>query len=196
LKYLGTLIKLIAVAALLFPSIVARAENLNAILSKNDATTMFSLSRSAWENNVRQIKASGVGDFLITPSGEYTMSIRQNPDRGRLLVTPSYKPSNDITPWKLSVTVAADKEPVLSHYLNMSADIVKGVIQTSAREMAPEFSVMGYMARNPKTDMAPSLHFTIFRAGDFPPVDMMAKMGMVCPPQGGKQVCVRSSMIK
>jgi hypothetical protein len=90
--------------------------------------------------------------------------------------------------------VAADQEPALSLYMSMPFDVVKNVVQTSAREMAPEYSVMGYMVRNSKT--APSIHFTIIRAGDFPQIDVLTKMGKVCPPVGGKQMCVRTSMIE
>jgi hypothetical protein len=196
LNRFGIMAKLIFFAAISLPSFAARAGDRDAILSKDDVTAAFGLSETGWKNNVRQVKASGVGDFLIAPSGEYTMSIRPKPDAGLLLVSPSYKPSNKSTPWKLSVTVAADKEPALSYYMIMSADVVRGLIQTSARELAPEFSVMGYMARDPNSKVAPSIHFTIFRAGDFPPIDMMTRMGKVCPPQGGKQVCVRTSIIR
>ena len=179
-----------------FLGIEARAGNPDTILSKEDAGAMFNLSRVAWEEKARHVKAAGMGDFAIAPTGEYALSMRPNPGGGKLLVTPSYKATNENAPWKLSVTVAGDEEPAFSYYMSMSPDVVKELIQKSAREMAPEYSVMGYMARNPNSTVAPSIHFTIFRAGDFPPVDMMNKMGKVCPPRGGKQVCVLSSMIE
>jgi len=178
----------------LLASANAHAENPDAPLSKDSAREMFGLSRSAWEENARQVKAAGIGDFAIAPSGEYTLYMRPTPGAGLLIVTPSYKASKENTPWKLSVTVVADEEPVLSLYASMSPNDVENLIRTSAREMAPEYSVMGYMARNSQS--APSIHFTIFRAGDFPPIDMLTKMGRVCPPVGGKQRCVRSSMIE
>ena len=180
---------------LIVPSII-HAENPDALLSKDSADQMFSLSKEAWEENAHQIKAAGLGNFKITSTGGYTLVMRPTPEAGLLMVTPSYRKKTDSRPWKLSVTIAADQEPTISFYKSMSSEIVKKIILTSAREMAPEYSVMGYMARDPRTTIAPSIHFTIFRAGDFPPIDTLVKKGKVCPPVGGKQLCVRSSMIR
>jgi hypothetical protein len=185
--------------AILFPFLIgenALAENPDALLSKESSKQMFALSRLAWEENARQVKAAGVGDFEVTPTGEITLIMRPTQGAGLLMVTPWYRASKENAPWKLSVTIAADEEPALSLYRSMSRDVVKSLIQASARAVAPEYSVMGYMARTTQSSRAPSIHFTIFRAGDFPPIDMLVKMGKVCPPVGGKQVCVRSAMIE
>jgi len=196
-KYAGGGVKLLtAILFSLFITANALAEKPDALLSKESSKQMFSLSRLAWEENARQVKAAGVGDFKITKTGEFTLIMRPTQGAGLLMVTPSYKASKEKTPWKLSVTIAADQEPALSLYRSMPRDVVKRLIQASARAVAPEYSVMGYMARTTQTSRAPSIHFTIFRAGDFLPIDMLVKRGMVCPPVGGKQVCVRSSMIK
>ena len=69
-------------------------------------------------------------------------------------------------------------------------------VSSDSTQVAPEYSVMGYMARSSQGITAPAIHFTIFRAGDFPPIDMLNKLGKVCPPVGGKQMCIRSSMIE
>ena len=194
ISIVGTIKFLTALPIVFFVSANAHAENPDAILSKESARDMFGLSRSAWVENVRQVKAAGMGDFAITPTGEYTLYLRPTPGAGMLMVTPWYEAPNMNTPWKLSVTVVADEEPVLNVYLSMSLDDVKNLIQISAGEMEPEYSVMGYMSRNSQS--APSIHFTIFRAGDFPSIDMLNKMGRVCPPVEGKQVCIRPSMIE
>lgn len=183
-----------ALFSVLLTAANAHAENPDALLSKDSAREMFGLSRSAWEENARQVKAAGVGDFTITATGEYTLYMRPAPGAGMLMVTPWYNASKESAPWKLSITVAADEEPALSLYMSMSSDDVENLVRISAHEMAPEYSVMGYMARNSR--IAPSFHFTVFRAGDFPPIDIMTKMGRVCPPSGGKPKCVRASMIE
>ena len=192
-RIVGTITFLVALPIVFFVSANVHAENLHAILSKESTRDMFGFSRSVWVENVRQVKAAGVGDFAITPTGEYTLYLRPTPGAGLLIITPWYEAPNINTPWKLSVTVAADEEPVLSVYLSMSPDDVKNLIQISIGEMEPEYSVMGYMFRNSQS--VPSIHFTIFQAGDFPLIDMLNKMGRVCPPVEGKQVCIRSSMI-
>lgn len=194
---------LLVLMMILLGSVKAYAENPDTMLSKDDAKKMFAMSRSAWEENARIIKAARVGHFRITPKGQYTLYMRPALGLGLIIVTPFYattraaKPwikASDKKPWKLSVTLAADEEPVLSLYRSMPASKVEEIIQIAARQMAPEYSVMGYMARNSKS--APSFHFTIFRAGVFPLVDRQVKLGKVCPPVGGKQMCVRSSLIE
>ena len=166
----------------------------DAILSIEDARQMFSLPRPAWEENVRQLKAGGYGNYAITPTGEYTMYMRPAPGTGLLAVTPSYNPGNDSAPWKLSVTVAADEEPAHSIYNAMSHDEVEELVKVSASEMTPDFSVMGYMVRGSQS--VPSVHFTIFKAGDFPPIDLMVGSGNVCPLSGGEPKCIRAEMIQ
>ena len=194
IRIVGTIKFLIALPIVFFVSANAHAENPDAILSKESARDMFGISRSAWVENVHQVKAAGIGEFAITPTGEYTLYLRPTPGAGLLMVTPWYKAPNINTPWKLTVSVAADEEPVLGVYLSMSPDDLKNLTQVSTGEMKPEYSVMGYMSRNSQS--APSIHFTIFRVGDFPLIDMLNKQGRVCPPVEGKQVCIRSSVIE
>ena len=194
INIVGAIKFLTALPIVFFVSANTHAENPDALLSKESAREMFDLSRPAWVENVRQVKAAGIGDFAITPAGQYTLYLRPAPGAGLLMITPWYEAPNMNTPWKLSVTVAADEDPALSVYLSMSPDDVKNIIQMSTREMEPEYSVMGYMSRNFQS--VPSIHFTIFRVGDFPSIDMLNKMGYVCPPVEGKHVCIRSSMIK
>ena len=170
------------------------ADDPNAILSKEDSALMFAMSEAQWTANVKAIKARQLGDYRVAPTGQYTLYVRPDPSGGLLVVSPSYKPSNKSQPWKLSVTVIADA-PVASHlYQGMSEDTVEDLLQTSMREMTPEFSVMGYMVRNKSEP--PSIHFTIFKKNHFPPIDMLNELGRVCPTQGGKKTCVRTRMIR
>ena len=161
ISIVGTIKFMIALPILFFVSANAHAENSDAILSKESARDIFGLSRSAWVENVHQVKAAGIGDFAIAPTGEYTLYLRPEPGAGLLMVTPWYEAPNMNTPWKLSVTVAADEEPALSVYRSMSPYDVKSLIQMSTDEMEPEYSVMGYMSRNSQS--IPSINFTIFR---------------------------------
>jgi hypothetical protein len=125
------------------------------------------------------------------------MPVTRNSEHPRLLmVTPSYKPSNENRPWKLSVTIAADVEPSFIVYQLLAKEEVAKLIKKAALELAPEYSAMGYMARNDRSKTAPSIHFTIFPTGAFPPIDTLVRSGKVCPSVGGKQVCIRSTMIE
>ena len=54
--------------------------------------------------------------------------------------------------------------------------------------MRPEFSVMGYLVRG--RNKPPSLNFTIFQKGKFPPIDSLVTQGKVCPPRNGVQNCI------
>lgn len=165
----------------------------NAILSKEDSAQMFAMSEAQWVANVEMLKATQIGDYRVAPTGEYTLYMRPDPSWGLVVVSPSYRPSNKNRPWKLSVTVIADTSTSSLLYGAMTEDTVEDLLQTAMREMTPEFSVMGYMVRNKSEP--PSIHFTIFRKNDFPPIDMLNEMGRVCPTESGKKTCVRTRMI-
>ncbi len=171
----------------------ASADDRNAILSKEDSAQMFAMSEAQWVANVEMLKATQIGDYRVAPTGEYTLYMRPHPSWGLVVVSPSYGPSNKNRPWKLSVTVIADTSTSSLLYGAMTEDTVEDLLQTAMREMTPEFSVMGYMVRNKSEP--PSIHFTIFRKNDFPPIDMLNEMGRVCPTESGKKTCVRTRMI-
>lgn len=174
-------------------SIAAWADDPNAILSKEDSASIFSLSEAQWITNVEIIKASKIGEYKVAPTGEYTLYIRSDISSGLLAVSPSYKPNDRNRPWKISVTVIADTPASSAFYRGMEEVAVEDLLHTAMREMSPEFSIMGYMVRS--NSETPSIHFTIFRKNDFPPIDMLNKMGHVCPTQHGKKSCVRTRMI-
>lgn len=183
----------IGVVVAVFFSNPAAADDPNAILSQEDSAQMFSMSEAQWVANVETLKASQIGDYRVAPTGEYTLYMRPDHSSGLLVVSPSYRSSNKSRPWKLSVTVIADTPATSLLYGAMAEDTVEDILQTAMREMTPEFSVMGYMVRNELEP--PTIHFTIFRKNDFPPIDMLNEMGRVCPTQGGQKTCVRTRMI-
>jgi hypothetical protein len=78
---------------------------------------------------------------------------------------------------------------------SMSHSAVQETISKSAEEMKPDYSVMGYMARDERSKRVPTIHFIIFRKGKIPAIDNLTGLGIVCPLQGGKQVCIRERMI-
>ena len=171
----------------------AWAEDPGAILSKADSAQMFAMSEAQWIANVETIKASQIGDYRVAPTGQYSLYMRADPWSGLLIVSPSYRSYNKSRPWKLSVTVIADTPAASLLYGAMSEDTVENLLQTAMRELTPEFSVMGYMVRNESGP--PSIHFTIFRKNDFPPIDMLNAMGRVCPTESGEKTCVRTRML-
>jgi len=172
----------------------AQAEDPGAILSKEDAAQMFHHSYDAWKENAIQLKAAGIADFAVTPNGDYTLIMRPGPDVGLLMVSPAYKQSNKTAPWKLMVSTAYDVEPFLSLFSSMPEVEMERIVIKAAKDMMPEFTVMGYLARDGVN--VPHVHFTIFRAGDFPPLDMFVKAGKVCPLQNGVPTCIRKRMIQ
>jgi len=184
----------IAIGLSIVPDLPAQAEDPNALLSKNDAGQMFSVPHGAWKENVIQLKAAGVADFAITDTGDYTMIMRPSPDVGLLMVTPAYEQSSKTKPWKLMVSTAYDMEPHLSSFTSMSVDEVERIITKAAEDMMPEFTVMGYLARDGVN--VPHVHFTIFKAGDFPLLDKFVAAGKVCPLQNGVPTCIRKRMIQ
>jgi hypothetical protein len=185
---------IIGLTLLLFAVLASsvRAENPNALLSPEDAASMFNMTEPQWVENLRMVKAAGAGDFQLAPSGEYTMYTRPPPGLGVLVVTPTYKPGLE-TPWKLAVSTIYDAPEAAKLYNEISADEVEDLVKQAWEDMQPDFSVMGYLVRNEKDH--PSIHFTIFKKGDFPPIDLMTQMGRVCPTSGGKKTCIRSEML-
>jgi len=175
------------------PATIAIAEDPDAILSKTDAAQMFGMNEAAWINNVKGIKAEAIGDYRIAPSGEYTLYLRPDPNSGLLVVSPSYRSADKSRPWKITVTTIADTPGAAEIYAAYSPTDVEGLLLTAMRELAPDFSVMGYLARNVRE--SPSINFSIFRKNEFPPIDSLNASGRVCPTENGRKSCVRASVI-
>ena len=92
------------------------------------------------------------------------------------------------------VSTAADVEPSRSLFSTMSEKEVERLVRKAAADMAPDFTVMGYMARDDVNP--PHMHYTIFKKGDFPLLDMFVAAGKVCPLLNGKPTCIRKRMIQ
>ena len=182
---MGKLSSTIGLLVAFFFSNPASGGDPDAILSKEDSAQMFAMSEAQWVANVEMLKATQIGDYRVAPTGEYTLYMRPDPSGGLLVVSPSYRPSNKSRPWKLSVTVIADTSTSSLLYEAMTEDAVEDLLQTTMRDMTPEFSVMGYMVRNKSEP--PAIHFTILRKNDFPRIDMLNKKGRVCPTESGKK---------
>jgi len=162
------------------------------ILDKQDAIKMFALSYSEWKQNVTNLKNMGIGRMLQNADGTFTLKYRPDPQRGMLSVTPSYKLNQKNKPFKIDVGVIFDRQG--RHlYETKTFSEIKVLLINTANSMRPEFSVMGYLVRDGNTP--PSIHFTIFQRGEFPPVDVMVSQGNVCPPRNGKQVCIMGMVL-
>ncbi len=163
------------------------------ILDKQSAIQMFALSSSEWEQNVTNVKNAGTGRVLQNANGTFTLIYRPDPQRGMLSVTPSYKPNQKNKPFKIDVGVIFDR-PLDRHlYETITFSETKVLLKDTANSMRPEFSVMGYLVRD--GNRPPSINFTIFQRGEFPPVDVMVSQENVCPPRNGKQVCIMGMVV-
>ena len=162
---------------LVFTSGVALGET--QILDKETAFNMFSLSKENWNKNVVQLKTLGIGDFRKTIDGTLTLYYRPDPLRGMLFVSPTYGDENNLSPFKITVSVFNDTEIDNLLYNTMSSKDVEKLILTTSNQLQPEFSVMGYMEQGTQS----SLNFTIFEKGNFPIIDELVEQGKVCPPR-------------
>lgn len=173
----------------------AKAEDPDAILSPNDSRQMFALTEAEWVANVSQIKAAGVGDVAVAPSGEYTLYMRPAPDLGVVAISPSYGRGSQ-RPWKLTVTTFYDRQPFAMLYNDEAfteQDAVR-VVKQAVEDMKPDFTVMGYLVRDQVNP--PIFTFTIFEKGVFPPMDGLNAAGTVCPTQDGRMLCIRKKMLQ
>ena len=75
-KCARAIVGILAMFFLCFWGVGLYAENSDGILSKDDAAAMFTLSRKAWEDNARQIKAAGVG---AAPVNVFLVLVSPNP---------------------------------------------------------------------------------------------------------------------
>ena len=158
------------------------------ILDKQSAIQMFALSSSEWVQNVANLKSTGIGKSVRNTNGTVTLIYRPDPQRGLLLVTPSYKANQANKPFKIDVGVILDRPLDRRLYETITFSETKDLLEDTANTMRPEFSVMGYLVRG--QNKPPSLNFTIFQKGDFPSIDLIVSQGKVCPPRKGAQKCI------
>lgn len=163
------------------------------ILDKQSAVQMFAFSSFAWMQNVAILKNSGIGRSVWNPDRTVSLVYRPDPRHGLLTVTPHYKPSQVDQPYKISVRVTFDQSLERFAFETMSFSEIKHLLESTARYMRPEFSVKGYLVRDRRNP--PSVHFTIFRNGDFPSIDRSVDQGNVCPPRNGEQDCILETAV-
>ena len=172
---------------------VAFGQNKDPILDKESAIAMFALSSSEWRQNVINLQKTGIGRGLQNADGTLALIYRPDPKRGLLSVTPSYKPDQGDKPFKINVGIVFDRPVDKLLYNMITYSDTKVLLKDTAFSMQPEFSVMGYLVRDRTSP--PSLNFTIFERGEFPPIDIMVERGNVCPPRNGKQVCIMGTVV-
>jgi len=182
----------LAIALILGSGGTSWAQN-DPILDKESATQVFSLSSAEWAKNVDQIQTAGFGRASRNPNGSWTLIYRPDPQRGILLVTPSYHPNELEKPFKINVIIAFDRPLDRLNYETVSFNQIKSLLEETAKFMQPEFSVIGYLQRDNLN--APSLNFTIFQSGKFPSIDAVVRIGDVCPPLNGKQECIKGQHV-
>jgi len=182
----------LAIALILGSGGTSSAQN-DPILDKESATQVFSLSSAEWAKNVAQIQTAGFGRASRNPNGSWTLIYRPDPQRGILLVTPSYHPNELEKPFKIDVVIVADRLVDRVLFETASFNKVKSLIEETAQFMMPEFSVIGYLLRDELNP--PSLNFTIFQTGKFPSIDAVVRIGDVCPPLNGRQECIKGQHV-
>ena len=159
------------------------------ILDKESAFSMFAMSKSNWNKNVRELKRNNIGNYQQTSDGTFTLYYRPDPQRGLLIVTPVYLSKNFLKPFKISITILNDKKFDNDLYNSMNFEKARSLIEEAAKNLQPEFSVIGHIQKGAKS----SVNFTIFEKGKFPIIDKIVELGQVCPPKNGKQMCIIES---
>lgn len=106
-----------------------------AILSKQDAASMFALSKQSWNQNVRSGAATGAMRAIRGSNGVLKMGIRY-PEGPALVIVPTYD-NGDAKPSFLEVTV------VYPNRLAQTFDekTAKDVEAKSVEEMKPDYIV-------------------------------------------------------
>jgi hypothetical protein len=123
------------------------------ILSKEDARTMFSMSREQWLANVRQAVAAGAVKSMGSPEMGIGMAM-STPEGDLLMVRPSYEDNNQ-RPDFIQVTVGyRNPRAVL-----LTDSVLQDAIRTAQQQMKPDYEVIGNVERLPR---AVSVFFTIF----------------------------------
>ena len=155
---------------LLFFVTVAQAEQ---ILSKSDAKRTFDTSLSKWVANLNYLQTNGMAQVQVVNDLEHTVIVNQ--PEWTLLVTPTYRQTNNTRPFKVTTSV---RFPVgKSTLLPLSDQELKSVIGKWQKEMLPEYSVMTNIDVRDRIVM---VTFTIFEVGTFPDLDEMAKNTSGC----------------
>ena len=109
------------------------------ILSKNDARSIFAMTRSEWTENVRQAVMAGAATATGIPESGATMATTT--PTGYLFVKPDY--SDEGRPHFIQVTVGY-RSPTAEL---LSDAMLNDVIDHATRQMDPEYEVIGRVER-------------------------------------------------
>lgn len=113
---------------------------LDAILSKSDTQTMFTLSRSQWEANVAAVAALGLGRAMGSP--KTALGLSTETPIGLLEVVPVYFDS-DAKPTAVQIIIGY--RPAAAALLSDAG--LQDAIALAKREMLPEFILSGIFKR-------------------------------------------------
>lgn len=156
-------------------SLIARAaESADDMLSKADATLVFSQSFEAWKSQTEMAKAAGVAHAAAASDYEITLYMRTS--LGVLAVTPTYVASDLAKPRRIAVS--ALQSPAASLISKTVSDAgLKDIIAKVQQQMLPEFTVLMKVDLTGKEVQFD--HF-IFEAGVHPMLDEMAVQKKGC----------------
>ena len=144
------------------------------VLSKKDAARTFNKSFNDWKNDSILLVNSGKGYAI--QENEISVTMIVNVDNSILKITPVYKESNLIRPWKIAVAVEQNKE--LTEKTKLLGDIgMKNLVSKWYREMTPEYTVMTEFDLMGTTLQ---INFSIFEFGSNSVIDMVGKETSGC----------------
>lgn len=160
------------VAALFFQSCFA--QNSTKMLSKADASRLFSQSFQDWKAQVESAQKLGVAVGEV--SSKYEITLAANTPMGILFVTPTYSNGSEDKPNRILVTVRQSKL-VGKLTRALSEDAIRDIVQQTQNEMLPEFTVLTKV--NLK-DESVQYDFFIFEVGVHPLLDETSKASKGC----------------
>lgn len=139
------------------------------VLSKNDAARTFNKTFNDWKIDSILLVSSGKGQAI--QENEISVTMIVNVDNSILKITPVYKESNLIRPWKIAVAVEQNKE--LTEKTKLLGDIgMKNLVSKWYREMMPEYTVMTEFDLLGTTLQ---INFSIFEFGSNSVIDIVGK---------------------
>lgn len=109
------------------------------ILSKDDATKMFTLSREEWNANVRAAVSAGRAKATRSVDGTFTQYVFG--DGWILGVIPLYEETSDRVPFAVQVSTAYRPSHFMTKRVEQDAELPSAVCQRARKSMQPEFSV-------------------------------------------------------
>ena len=139
------------------------------VLSKNDAARTFNKTFNDWKIDSLLLVSSGKGQAI--QENEISVTMIVNVDNSILKITPVYKKSNLIRPWKIAVAVEQNKE--LTEKTKLLGDIgMKNLVSKWYREMMPEYTVM---TEFDLVGTTLQINFSIFEFGSNSVIDIVGK---------------------